>query len=66
VLLQAGRRTALANVKVTHGLDAVSVSLAACPSLPVFWWRRAPLAVFTFTTAAGPDETPGCATGCKR
>lgn len=37
--------------KVTHGLDVTSAALAACASLPLFWWRRAPLAVFTFTTA---------------
>jgi len=37
---------------VTHQLDAIGVVLAGCASLPLFWWRRAPLAVFTFTTAA--------------
>jgi signal transduction histidine kinase len=37
--------------KATHGLDALGLALAACASLPLFWWRRAPLAVFTGTTA---------------
>lgn len=33
-------------------LDAVGVVLAACASLPLIRWRRWPLGVFTFTTAA--------------
>jgi signal transduction histidine kinase len=37
---------------VSHRLDLIGVVLAGCATLPLFWWRRAPLAVFTFTTAA--------------
>jgi signal transduction histidine kinase len=37
---------------VKHQLDAIGAVLAACASLPLFFWRRAPLAVFAFTTAA--------------
>jgi signal transduction histidine kinase len=37
---------------VTHQLDAIGIVLAAIASLPLLWWRRAPLAVFTLTTAA--------------
>jgi signal transduction histidine kinase len=37
---------------VKHHLDAVGVVLAGSATLPLFWWRRSPLLVFTFTTAA--------------
>jgi len=37
---------------VTHTLDPIGVVLAACTSLPLIAWRRAPLAVFLFTTTA--------------
>jgi signal transduction histidine kinase len=37
---------------VSHQLDAIGLALAALASLPLIWWRRAPLAVFTLTTAA--------------
>ena len=37
---------------VKHQLDAIGAVLAAAASLPLFWWRKAPLAVFAFTTAA--------------
>jgi len=37
---------------VKHQLDAIGAILAACATLPLFWWRRAPLVVFAFTTAA--------------
>ena len=38
--------------KVSHQLDAIGILLAACGTLPLIWWRRTPLGVFTFTTAA--------------
>lgn len=37
---------------VKHQVDAIAVVLAALATLPLFWWRRAPLGVFIFTTAA--------------
>ena len=37
---------------VSHTLDPIGVVLAACTSLPLIAWRRAPLAVFTVATAA--------------
>jgi len=37
---------------VSHKLDAIGVVLAACTSLPLIAWRRAPLAIFVITTTA--------------
>jgi signal transduction histidine kinase len=37
---------------VNHHLDATGAALAALGSLPLVWWRSAPLGVFAFTTAA--------------
>jgi signal transduction histidine kinase len=37
---------------VTHKLDAIGVVLAACTSLPLIAWRRAPLEIFVITTTA--------------
>jgi len=37
---------------VTHTLDAIGVVLAACTSLPLIAWRRAPLEIFVITTTA--------------
>lgn len=37
---------------VMHTLDPIGVVLAACTSLPLIVWRRAPLAVFLITTTA--------------
>jgi signal transduction histidine kinase len=38
--------------KIAHHLDVIGAVLAACASLPLIWWRRAPLGVFVCTTAA--------------
>jgi signal transduction histidine kinase len=37
---------------VAHTLDPIGVVLAACTSLPLIAWRRAPLAVFVVATTA--------------
>ncbi|MBV9803566.1 MAG: hypothetical protein JO130_10265, partial [Solirubrobacterales bacterium] len=37
---------------VKHHLDGWGLLLAACSSFALVLWRRAPLAVFVFTTAA--------------
>jgi signal transduction histidine kinase len=37
---------------VAHRLDPIGIAIAACASLPLIVWRRSPLGVFTFTTAA--------------
>ena len=36
----------------SRGLDVATVVLIACSTLPLFWWRRAPLGVFAFTAFA--------------
>lgn len=42
----------LGSTGTVRTLDPVGVVLAACASLPLIRWRRSPLGVFAFTTAA--------------
>jgi signal transduction histidine kinase len=36
----------------SHDLDALTIVLVACSTLPLFWWRRSPFGVFALTATA--------------